>query len=163
MLVLLPLEGAEHAFAGLTQLLPHETLAVYCLPVQEVYRQHIVPLDVLQREHHQRPLHVDVRAVCQAGMPEGVQLLPDAQVLRLAGSHVLNGLLELQAAQADRVDFVDFHGLVGGAALEGQRLAVEQMLVGQIFKLLEEKVFVLGVGLYLSGEGGVLLSELLLL
>lgn len=61
------------------------------------------------------------------------------------------------------MDFVDFHGLVGGAVLEGKRLAVQQMLVGQEVKPLEEKVLVLSVGLNLPGEGGVLLSELLLL
>lgn len=47
MLVLLPLEGAEYALAGLAEFLAHEAFAVYCLPVQEVYRQDLVALDVL--------------------------------------------------------------------------------------------------------------------
>lgn len=93
MLVLLPLERAEHTFAGLAQLLPHETLAVYRLPVQEIDRQHLVPLDVLQGEHHQRPLYVDVGAVRQARVFEPVYFLPNAQVLGLGGSHVFDGFL----------------------------------------------------------------------
>lgn len=163
MLVLLPLEAAEHAHAAFAQLLAHETFAVYCLPVQEVYGQDFVALDVLEGEDYQCAFYVDVGAVRQALVLEGVELLPDAQDLGLGGSHIFDGLFEFEAAEADGVDFVDLHGLVGEAALEGEGLAVQQVLVGQVLELLVEELLVLGVGFNLPGEGSVLLSKLLLL
>jgi hypothetical protein len=66
LLVVLPLEAAEATVADPAQLLPHEVLAVDGLPVEEVDRQHLVLGDLPQREHHQRPLYVDVGAVGQA-------------------------------------------------------------------------------------------------
>lgn len=44
------------------------------------------------------------------------------------------------------MNFVDFHGFVGDAAFEGKRLAVKQMLIWQVVKLLVEKLLVLSIG-----------------
>lgn len=85
LLVLLPVEAAEEAVAGAAQLLQHEGLAVGGLPVEEVDGEHLVLLDGPQCEHHQRALDVQVAAVGQALVPEGVELIPNAQNLPRGG------------------------------------------------------------------------------
>jgi hypothetical protein len=61
------------------------------------------------------------------------------------------------------VDLVYLHGLVRRTPLETQRLAVKQVLVGQVLEFLVKELLVFGVGLDLLRQGSVLLSKLLLL